>query len=145
MSKTNATHESEKTHIIIEVVEMDNDTVKQTIAGIANDFIAQRKIKICDFCSLENPEFSYDATDALLPRPADMPDFIPDQLAEGGWAACRECHTLIEAGDRAGLIKRGVDMFYQLYPMFADRRNELERETEIYVSAAHETFWRNRK
>jgi hypothetical protein len=33
----------------------------------------------------------------------------------GGWAACEECHCLIEAGDREALLQRSVENFVALY------------------------------
>ncbi len=58
----------------------------------------------CDFCSAPGPLWAYPATDfiAYLALP-----LVGESV--GAWAACDECHRLIEAGDREALAVRSLD------------------------------------
>lgn len=65
-------------------------------------------VVICDFCSGREVEWSYPAA-----------DFIVDEAewgSRGHWAACQECHDLIESGNREGLAQRSLDTFFTRHP-----------------------------
>jgi hypothetical protein len=59
---------------------------------------------LCDFCSAPDPVWRYPAGSFLAYCVANI-------LGEsvGDWAACKQCHMLIEANDRSGLARRSLD------------------------------------
>ncbi len=54
---------------------------------------------ICDFCMSPRPAWCYPAMSFL--------DALGSKSV-GDWLACAECHGLIEAGDRDGLLERAI-------------------------------------
>lgn len=56
----------------------------------------------CDFCS-EPPRWVYPAGDFIIEAPGPN-----DYGSEGGWAACDDCHDIIETGDQEKLVYRCV-------------------------------------
>lgn len=59
----------------------------------------------CDFCSSADVRWEYPAADFVV---FDLP---VRQGSKDGWAACEECHLLIEADDRTGLADRSLAAF----------------------------------
>jgi hypothetical protein len=87
---------------------------------------------ICDLCSEPSVRWSYPARDFIDVGAAP---FISESV--GGWAACEECHRLIEAGDRAALLKRSVTNFVALYGV-------LPRTLADDIRRIHEQFFAHR-
>ncbi len=88
----------------------------------------------CDFCSAPGPAWAYRVRDfdAYLAFPADE--------SVGGWAACEECHGLIEAGDRDGLASRSLDELISQCPEAAIEALALKRE----LRELHDLFFASR-
>ena len=60
---------------------------------------------LCDFCDDPNPIWSYSARPFPHLSTAPTGHRLVQHMA-GPWHACDECSTLIEADDRAGLLRR---------------------------------------
>ena len=89
----------------------------------------------CDFCSAPGPLWAYPARDfvAYLALP-----LVGESV--GAWAACEECHRLIEAGDREGLAVRSLDELIFRCPEAAIAAPALKEE----LRQLHELFFANR-
>lgn len=89
----------------------------------------------CDFCSAPEPTWAYPAKDfiAYLALP-----LVGESL--GAWAACEECHRLIEAGDREGLAVRSLDELIFQWPEAVIAAPALKQE----LRQLHELFFSNR-
>jgi hypothetical protein len=89
----------------------------------------------CDFCSAPGPAWAYPARDfdAYLAFPV-----VGESV--GAWAACQECHRLIEAGDREGLAVRSLDELIFGCPEAAMAAPALKQE----LLQLHELFFANR-
>jgi hypothetical protein len=74
---------------------------------------------VCDFCSVnaDSKVWSYPTPDFLYTL--QMPEFGL-HASKGDWAACEECHALIEADDRVGLATRTVLMDIEREPESAE-------------------------
>ncbi len=92
---------------------------------------------ICDLCSEPAVRWSYPARD-FIETGVISPSRVLLIGSSGGWAACDECHQLIEADDRAALLKRSVENFVAFYgvrpPTLADD-----------IRRIHEQFFANRR
>jgi hypothetical protein len=66
---------------------------------------------ICDFCSAPAPAWRYPARTFLAYCVANVAG-----ESVGDWAACDECHRLIEAEDRNGLAQRSLDGLISKHP-----------------------------
>jgi hypothetical protein len=53
----------------------------------------------CDFCSAANPMWEY-AADSFFD--------LCGSRSLGAWLACDDCHAVIEAGDREGMVTRAM-------------------------------------
>jgi hypothetical protein len=96
----------------------------------------------CDFCRNEPSVWMLPATAARMdgvngkPREAGT---LP--VGQHGWCACDACAGLIEADDRAALVKRAYDGIAVPYPTPAVRslnlaaRNRAERMVEMFWTA----------
>lgn len=63
----------------------------------------------CDFCSVEErAAWIFPAHSIEVPETG--------HLSVGDWMACEECHRLIEAGDREGLVKRFARAYCRKHP-----------------------------
>ncbi len=69
---------------------------------------------ICDFCSDPHVRWSYPARDFVDLRTSGVTGVIVSESI-GAWAACEECHVLIEAGEHEALLLRSVQKFIELY------------------------------
>jgi hypothetical protein len=89
----------------------------------------------CDFCSAPGPTWAYPAQDfiAYLALP-----LVGESV--GAWAACEECHRLIEAGDREGLAVRSLDELIFRCPEAAIAAQALKQE----LRQLHELFFTKR-
>ncbi len=72
------------------------------------------KIRQCDFCSVPEVCWSYPALD-FVDQSVVTPTQIIISQSVGAWAACDECHRLIEADDREALLERSVGKFVEFY------------------------------
>src|SRR5262245_60314402 len=73
----------------------------------------------CDFCEVTQPAvWRYPARDIVIihgepssTRSTSRGIPLPEGQAgsEGDWPACEECHRLLEAGDRKGLLERALE------------------------------------
>lgn len=92
-------------------------------------------IYICDFCSEPNVAWSYPARNFIGLAVANV-------MAEsiGAWAACPECHALIEAGDREGLAQRSAALLIVKQPEFALVRDDVLAQ----LSGLHSQFFEAR-
>jgi hypothetical protein len=60
----------------------------------------------CDFCNKPAPDWTYPAR-PFRGRFHDPENTVAEPFgSDGGWAACDECHALIEAGDDEGLVEK---------------------------------------
>ena len=66
---------------------------------------------ICDFCSAPAPVWRYPARTFLAYCVASVAG-----ESVGDWAACDECHKLIEAEDRKSLAQRSLDELILKHP-----------------------------
>lgn len=90
---------------------------------------------LCDFCSEPAPMWCYPAENFIAMR------FGPVASAsDGGWAACDECHRLIEAGDRRALADRSAALLIVANPEFASVSDELRQQ----LADLHSGFFRHR-
>ncbi len=69
--------------------------------------------KICDFCSEPQVRWCYPARDFVYIA-VSGPSGILVSESVGAWAACGECHALIEAGDHEALLNRSVQKFVEI-------------------------------
>lgn len=93
---------------------------------------------VCDFCSIplardDVDEFwTHYAHEHALPPPA--PGMRPT-IQDPEWAACGECHRLIESGDAEALLDRAVTHHATLHP-------EVPRHVlRLAVQVPHAGFW----
>jgi hypothetical protein len=89
----------------------------------------------CDFCSALAPTWAYPAKDFIAYLAVPL---VGESV--GAWAACEECHRLIEAGDREGLAVRSLDELVFRCPEAAIAAPALTRE----LRQLHELFFANR-
>jgi hypothetical protein len=89
----------------------------------------------CDFCSAPEPIWAYPAKDFVVYLALPL---VGESL--GAWAACEECHRLIEAGDREGLVVRSLDELIFRWPEAAIAAPALKQE----LRQLHELFFANR-
>jgi len=89
----------------------------------------------CDFCSVPGPEWRY-------PARSFVAYCVPNVAGEsvGDWAACDQCHALIETDDRRGLAQRSLDELILKHPEACGAAAVLyENLTEL-----HQQFFANR-
>ena len=89
----------------------------------------------CDFCSAPNPIWRYPARSFI--------GYVACGIAGesvGDWAACGECHRLIEAGDRTLLTARSVEAFVTAQPELG----EISAELTFELGSLHSLFFENR-
>jgi hypothetical protein len=65
----------------------------------------------CDFCSAPCPVWRYPARSFVA---YCAPNLTGESV--GDWAACDQCHALIESDDRRGLAQRSVDELIFKHP-----------------------------
>jgi hypothetical protein len=66
---------------------------------------------LCDFCSASDPAWRYPARSFIAYNAWNIAG-----ESVGDWAACEECHGLIEANDRPGLARRSLDELIAKHP-----------------------------
>ena len=65
----------------------------------------------CDFCSAPSPVWRYPARSFVA---YCAPNVAGESV--GDWAACDQCHVLIETDDRRGLTQRSLDQLILKHP-----------------------------
>ena len=65
---------------------------------------------ICDFCSTPNPTWRYPAKSFEAEQHGNV-----HINSEGDWAACDECHRLIQTGNREGLLTRTAQTYQEMF------------------------------
>ena len=65
----------------------------------------------CDFCSAPSPVWRYPARSFVA---YCAPNIAGESV--GAWAACDQCHVLIETDDRRGLAQRSLDQLILKHP-----------------------------
>lgn len=91
-------------------------------------------VLVCDFCSIptgDNAVWSYPAED--FHYSFQIAGAAP-QASKGDWAACEECHALIEDDDRTGLAARSVASDMELHPEYRGHFAEFAALTRIMHS-----------
>ena len=66
---------------------------------------------LCDFCSAPEPAWRYPARSFLAYCVTNVAG-----ESVGDWAACEQCHILIEADDRSGLARHSLDELIAKHP-----------------------------
>jgi len=65
----------------------------------------------CDFCSAPRPAWRYPAWSFIAYRASNLAG-----ESVGDWAACDDCHKLIEVNDRQRLAQRSLDELILKHP-----------------------------
>jgi hypothetical protein len=90
---------------------------------------------ICDFCSHPSVVWRYPALTFAAYVVANI-----GGESVGDWAACEQCHRLIEVGDRAGLTERSLVTLIAGHPEMEPARSELVE----HMTSLHVMFFENR-
>ena len=90
---------------------------------------------ICDFCSYPSVVWRYPARSFVAYVVANI-----GGESVGDWAACEQCHRLIEVGDRAGLMERSLVTLMAEHPEMEPARSELIE----HMTSLHVMFFENR-
>jgi hypothetical protein len=90
---------------------------------------------ICDFCSGPRVAWRYPARSFVAYVVASI-----GGESVGDWAACDECHDLIEASDREGLTERSLEALIEKHPEMTSVRDTI---TE-HMAGLHILFFENR-
>ena len=92
---------------------------------------------VCDFCSGQEVAWTYPCDDfvmtALIPG-------LPDENKVGAWAACDECHTLIETDAWEAVAERAVEQHESAIELNAKARKILR----LLLLRLHEQFQAHR-
>ena len=90
---------------------------------------------VCDFCSSPNVQWAYPTEGFVMPLIGPV-----DWESVGGWAACPECHKLIENHKRDELVERAIARI----PL-ANYEEWMRPQLTAALRELHNTFWLNRK
>ena len=90
---------------------------------------------LCDFCSEPSPAWCYPAETFIAMTIGPVAS-----TSDGGWAACDECHRLIEADDRQALADRSATLLIVANPEFAAVAEELRGQ----LADLHRGFFSHR-
>lgn len=101
---------------------------------------------VCDFCRAPDVKWSYPARPFVLSAAGIDASGEIEPIAALGidewWAACDECHTLIERDDRTGVLRRSVET--------SEREGEMRANPELRailihgITMIHGAFYANR-
>lgn len=97
--------------------------------------VPQGPVPVCDFCSATPVEWDYPARD--LSHDDTYQGRRVTLNSSGEWAACEECHRLIERGDRDGLARRSRDRYAEQHGAGVLSLGMARR--------IHDAFWSNRQ
>ena len=89
----------------------------------------------CDFCSVPGPEWRFPARSFVA---YCAPNVAGESV--GDWAACAQCHALIETDDRRGLAQRSLDQLVLKHPEASVVAAVLYEE----LAELHEQFFAHR-
>ena len=89
----------------------------------------------CDFCSAPGPKWRYPARSFIS---YCVPNIAGESV--GDWAACDECHSLIEAGDRRSLAQHSLDELIVKHPEASAAATELYED----LAELHRKFFEHR-
>lgn len=93
---------------------------------------------VCDFCSTaENVNWTYPCHD-FIAKP--LLPVLPDEAKIGPWAACNECHALIEKGDWEAVADRATANHPSAQGLSERHRRVLRK----LLLALHKQFQENR-
>lgn len=90
---------------------------------------------ICDFCSTPRVAWRYPARSFIAYIVASI-----GGESVGDWAACDECHDLIESVDSERLKERSLNALIERHPEMASVRDALAE----HMAALHILFFKNR-
>ena len=90
---------------------------------------------LCDFCSAPDPAWRYPARSFIA---YCAPDVAGESV--GDWAACDDCHAMIEANDRRSLAQRSLDELILKHPEAIVAAAELHE----HLAALHAQFFEYR-
>jgi hypothetical protein len=90
---------------------------------------------ICDFCSGRSVAWRYPARSFVAYVVASI-----GGESVGDWAACNECHDLIEASDIKGLRERSLKALIDKHPEMVSVRDALGE----HMAGLHMLFFENR-
>ena len=98
----------------------------------------------CDFCSSHATEWAYPARNFIADVLADPQGIFTAYgtvilSSNGHWAACDQCHALIEAGQRADLAHRSAALFAAAHPEIP------AEELASWFHKLHSQFFDNRR
>lgn len=79
-------------------IDDDHDPDPIPASRVANEMVGT-----CDFCAAPHPEWCYPCDDFTVSVTTS-----PDYGSVGDWAACRDCHDLIERGHFDKLARKAV-------------------------------------
>ena len=89
----------------------------------------------CDFCSAPAPKWRYPARSFIS---YCVPNIAGESV--GDWAACDECHSLIESGDSRRLAQRSLDELIVKHPEASAAAPELYAD----LAELHRKFFEHR-
>lgn len=78
--------------------------------GLVCDECRLKLVPVCDFCCSPEIYWSFPCRSFELETPAVVGDETFHNNSVSGWAACNECHELIEDGAWITLAKRSMEM-----------------------------------
>lgn len=97
--------------------------------------MTSRSEYICDFCSEPDVAWSYPARDFVG---YESEGIVGESV--GAWAACEECHRLIESGDRVGLTARSIALLIVSQPELVEFKVDIENR----LGTVHDRFFGSR-
>jgi hypothetical protein len=89
----------------------------------------------CDFCSVPGPVWRYPARSFVA---YCAPNLAGESV--GDWAACDQCHVLIESDDRIGLAQRSLDELILKHPEASAAAAALHED----LAELHQQFFAHR-
>ena len=89
----------------------------------------------CDFCSALGPTWRYPARNFVS---YCVPNLAGESV--GDWAACDQCHTLIESDNRRDLVQRSLDELIMKHPEARAAAAELYED----LAELHRKFFEHR-
>jgi hypothetical protein len=97
--------------------------------------------EVCDFCSAQPVKWAYPArphkSGTAVMAKDDAPVAIFNFNSPDDWAACEDCHRLIQRGDRDGLAERSADRLgLSMLP---------RAESVRILRGVHDNFWKSRE
>lgn len=98
---------------------------------------------VCDFCSVPGREqemWSYPCAPHVH---GVIVSDLPLGASRGDWAACENCHELIERNDRKALVERSVKLDWERHPEL-HAHPEAKAMLRAMARSIHDGFFRNR-